>query len=257
MTSLKLEPIALMYLACLIMLFLVHPLLATRVRREWLRVVLFAAGTAALGYLFVGMWKAWLPALLLAFLTAGIRIIFSLRSKKSGGRDSLHRFLIEQAGLLLVSTGAGSLLSPQFPSSSYWFYQFPEVAKTMLICLYGLILLVPFGGTLIGHLIKPFQDQLGKHYPPGRISPVRGLNNGGTVIGYLERMLILIFILSGQFAGVGFLVAAKSILRFGEVKDGDNRKQAEYIIIGTFASFLLAILISLGLRALLGLKLGV
>ena len=55
----------------------------------------------------------------------------------------------------------------------------------------------------------------------------------------------------GQFAGVGFLVAAKSIFRFGELKDSENRKQAEYIIIGTFTSFLLAIVLSLVVQALL------
>ncbi|NMC17658.1 MAG: hypothetical protein GYA38_04580 [Chloroflexi bacterium] len=81
--------------------------------------------------------------------------------------------------------------------------------------------------------------------------PVSGLKEGGRYIGYLERLLIFVFILSGQFAGVGFLITAKSILRFGELKDSENRKQAEYIIIGTFASFLYAILISLLARWLL------
>jgi hypothetical protein len=47
------------------------------------------------------------------------------------------------------------------------------------------------------------------------------------------------------------LIAAKSILRFGEIKDNENRKQAEYIIIGTFASFLYAIVVSLAVRSLL------
>ncbi len=67
----------------------------------------------------------------------------------------------------------------------------------------------------------------------------------------MTGVVIFVFILSGQFAGVGFLVAAKSIFRFGELKDSENRKQAEYVIIGTFTSFLLAILISLAAQALL------
>ena len=79
-----------------------------------------------------------------------------------------------------------------------------------------------------------------------------GLRDGGKYIGYLERLLIFIFVLTGEFAGVGFLITAKSILRFGELKDSENRKQAEYIIIGTFASFLYAILISLAVRWLIG-----
>lgn len=62
-----------------------------------------------------------------------------------------------------------------------------------------------------------------------------GLPGGGRTIGYLERLLIFVLILSGQFGAIGFLVAAKSILRFGTIS-GD-RKATEYVIIGTLASF--------------------
>ena len=72
----------------------------------------------------------------------------------------------------------------------------------------------------------------------------RGLTNGGSVIGQLERGLIFIFVLAGMHEGIGFLIAAKSILRFGEIKDAQHRKEAEYIIIGTFMSFCFGILTS-------------
>jgi hypothetical protein len=57
-------------------------------------------------------------------------------------------------------------------------------------------------------------------------------------------LLILTFILTKQVAGIGFLVAAKSIFRFNEIKESDDRKEAEYISIGTFLNFLYAIVIS-------------
>jgi hypothetical protein len=53
---------------------------------------------------------------------------------------------------------------------------------------------------------------------------------------------VLIFI--NQPAGIGFLVTAKSILRFGEIKGPTQRKLTEYIIIGTFMSFGWGILIA-------------
>ena len=53
----------------------------------------------------------------------------------------------------------------------------------------------------------------------------------------MERTLILLFILSGQPAGVGFLVTAKSVFHFGDLKDHEDRMEAEYIIIGTMLSF--------------------
>jgi hypothetical protein len=58
---------------------------------------------------------------------------------------------------------------------------------------------------------------------------------GSFAIGLLERALIFLFVLTGQTAAIGFLIAAKSILRFGEVQD--DRRAAEYVIIGTLASF--------------------
>jgi hypothetical protein len=62
----------------------------------------------------------------------------------------------------------------------------------------------------------------------------------------------MLLILIGQPAGVGFLITAKSILRFGDVRDSSQRKLTEYIIIGTFMSFgwglLVAVLTQLAMR---------
>lgn len=63
-------------------------------------------------------------------------------------------------------------------------------------------------------------------------------------IGILERILILIFILAGQFAAIGFLIAAKSIFRFNDTRE-DGNKKAEYFLLGTLLSFTLAIVVGL------------
>jgi len=70
---------------------------------------------------------------------------------------------------------------------------------------------------------------------------VNGLKRGGKLIGQLERTLIFMLMVIGQPAGIGFLVAAKSILRFGEAK---KQQLAEYVLIGTLLSFSLAIALS-------------
>lgn len=64
------------------------------------------------------------------------------------------------------------------------------------------------------------------------------LPNAGKLIGVLERILVLTFILMGQLDAVGFLIAAKSILRF---KNDDSLK-AEYVLIGTLLSFGIAVI---------------
>lgn len=68
-------------------------------------------------------------------------------------------------------------------------------------------------------------------------------------IGIFERILILIFIITGQFSGIGFLIAAKSVFRFNEAKE-DGNKKAEYFLLGTLISFTLAIIVGLGILKL-------
>lgn len=79
------------------------------------------------------------------------------------------------------------------------------------------------------------------------------LNNAGKYIGYFERILIFIFILSGFYEAIGFLIAAKSILRIGGQKTND-RKETEYVLVGTFLSFTIAILIGLLAKYMLHLQ---
>lgn len=80
---------------------------------------------------------------------------------------------------------------------------------------------------------------------------LRGRKNAGKWIGILERLFILIFILGGHWEGIGFLVVAKSILRFGEIKDSADRERAEYVLVGTLASYLWAVAVSMAAEAVL------
>lgn len=61
--------------------------------------------------------------------------------------------------------------------------------------------------------------------------------HAGKLIGTIERWLILVFILIGRYEVIGFLIAAKSIIRFGE---GDKEK-TEYFLAGTLLSIAVAV----------------
>ena len=71
------------------------------------------------------------------------------------------------------------------------------------------------------------------------------LPDAGKFIGYLERLLVLLFILYNHWEAVGFLLAAKSVFRFGNLKESHDRKLTEYVLIGTLLSFSLALVVSL------------
>ena len=75
--------------------------------------------------------------------------------------------------------------------------------------------------------------------------------NASGWIGILERILIVIFITTGQLQAIGFLVAAKSVFRFSETQK-DGNKKAEYFLLGTLVSFLLAIVVGLGIKSIVG-----
>jgi hypothetical protein len=77
------------------------------------------------------------------------------------------------------------------------------------------------------------------------------LANAGNYIGILERLFVFCFILTGHFEAIGFLLAAKSIFRFGDLKEAKDRKLTEYVLIGTLISFGIAITIGLIVQALL------
>ncbi len=79
------------------------------------------------------------------------------------------------------------------------------------------------------------------------------LENAGMYIGILERLFIFLFILIGQFSAIGFLLAAKSIFRFGDLTKSKDRKLTEYVLIGTLLSFGIAIVVGLATQYVLGL----
>jgi len=62
------------------------------------------------------------------------------------------------------------------------------------------------------------------------------------LIGYLERVLILTFTLVGSYAAVGFVLAAKSIFRFGELNKSNDRSMTEYVLIGSLVSVVITTL---------------
>lgn len=63
------------------------------------------------------------------------------------------------------------------------------------------------------------------------------LDKAGRWIGYVERLLIVAFILAGDYTAIGFLATAKGLFRF------NDPKKAEYVIVGTLLSFAIAVLI--------------
>ncbi|VEI14743.1 Uncharacterised protein [Actinomyces viscosus] len=65
---------------------------------------------------------------------------------------------------------------------------------------------------------------------------------GGRWIGPLERILILLLASVEAPAAVAAIVAAKGVIRFPEISKDEGGQKAEEFLIGSFASWILAIL---------------
>jgi len=68
----------------------------------------------------------------------------------------------------------------------------------------------------------------------------------------LERLLIFTFVVTGHWEAIGFLIAAKSVFRFGDLKESKERKLTEYILIGTLLSFGIAMITGIIVVKLVG-----
>ncbi|MFQ3297215.1 MAG: protein-S-isoprenylcysteine O-methyltransferase Ste14 [Polaribacter sp.] len=71
------------------------------------------------------------------------------------------------------------------------------------------------------------------------------LAKAGRYIGVLERLFVFVFVVTNHWEAIGFLLAAKSVFRFGDLTSSKDRKLTEYILIGTLLSFGLAIIIGI------------
>ena len=109
----------------------------------------------------------------------------------------------------------------------------------VLVIISSVILMTKFSSIIITYIIKPFQVKIiGLENSDGQ-----GIKTG-RLIGHLERLIILILFLSNLPAVVGFLITAKSILRYGEIKNEKDKILVEYVLIGTLLSFTLGISIA-------------
>ncbi len=139
-------------------------------------------------------------------------------------------FVVDQALHLAVLI----LLASQFEHVA-WLRRLSGADERLFLvgmtCLGGFLLCVPMGAAVVAEFVRPLTNQFEDHRHE------QGLVNGGKYIGWLERSLIFLLVIMHLPEGIGFLFAAKSIFRIGEIKEPGQRKFAEYVIIGTFLSF--------------------
>ncbi len=153
---------------------------------------------------------------------------------KSYSKNNIAIFLLDQIIHLLIIITAWLLYSDINWSVFIGLLELMNDGKFLAIFT-GYYFVIWPAGFIIAKITENWQKQI----------TTEGLEDAGRWIGAFERTLILTFVLINQFSGIGFLIAAKSILRFGEIKNKAQRKDAEYILLGTMISFIIAIITGL------------
>lgn len=137
-------------------------------------------------------------------------------------------FIIDQV-LHLLSLGAiwylffkPQLVFPETDLNLVWIF---AVALLFLTVVSGIVIQV-----LMSHWSYDFEKE-----------DKASLKEAGKYIGILERLFVFTFVVTGHWEGIGFLLAAKSVFRFGDLRKSEDRRLTEYVMIGTLLSFGLAV----------------
>ncbi len=183
---------------------------------------------ARLSALLASCWVLELPLALwpLALaLTIAHGIIDALSDPAAGLSGLLRDQALHALAIGLYAAAAGVEIDPRagvalLRSSTSW------------IGVAGFLIAVFAGGTVVGRLVQPFAAALASALSE---EAEGGLAHAGRLIGILERTLIFTSICLDFGELVGFVVAAKAILRFPETRGG-SRELSEYYLVGTLAS---------------------
>lgn len=187
---------------------------------------------AILAYVIIGDWYCWLIPVII--LTSHFLIDLC---KSWYQKDAIYSFVIDQAAHIFIIIAIGYIYADGHIS---W-----EIGSRSNFLLYGLSYLIILKPTSI--LTKLFINQWA---PSG--GSMGTLPNAGKWIGYLERILTLTFIYANHVEGIGFLLAAKSIFRFGDLNKAKDVRTTEYVLLGTFMSFAISILIGFAVKGIIG-----
>lgn len=170
---------------------------------------------------------------LIALVTAFHLLIDFLKLQLQTDTKKLQWFLADQLAHLLTILFFGLY----FQNKEYAIIELLTSEKNIIIITALLFLTTPTAITL-SLLVKPWTDTIVEEKE-------KSLQNAGQYIGIIERILVFVFIVTNHFGAVGFLLATKSVFRFGDLSQSKDRKLTEYVLIGTLLSFGIAIITGL------------
>jgi hypothetical protein len=183
---------------------------------------------------FIPSWDLWIIPVLVVFTH------FIIDLWKLNQSESVVYFIVDQFLHILVLV----ILWVAFVAPAHWlpkkWFDFQHSNMVWAVATGYLVVTFP-----LSLFLARATQRWRREAEEGGMRSAISLNEAGKWIGIFERILVYTFVITGHFEGIGFLIAAKSILRFNDIKGNEARKDAEYILIGTLMSFAASIIVGL------------
>ncbi len=213
------------------------------------------------------IWMTAIPLFSLAFLKINFSWFFLLgyillirnfvlyHLEKRKNKLNRNRILLLSANILVIGLLASPLFNMQFAewvsAADEWF---PDIFLTgtqtinwqqFHTILFGFLMILNESNIAIRFILKKLDlAPLSNNHQKVDDRQFRT----GRVLGFLERIFVFLFILLNQYTAIGFIIAAKGIVRY---PDFGKKNFNEYILIGTLLSVLFAMLCTYFIKAFL------
>ena len=187
-------------------------------------------------YILLADWKNWIIPLVI-FVS---HLIIDVLKSRLHGKGTVA-FLCDQSVHILVIVLLWWWLYADSTQACGWLANVVSSKQLWAVILAYLSITKP-ASVLISKFIR--------NWTPSNNMQGQGMPRAGEWIGYIERVLILTFVITGNIEAVGFLLAAKSVFRFGDLNKAKEIKITEYVLLGTLASFTIALIVAFLLKSL-------
>lgn len=210
-----------------------------RAKKLYLHVLVHGVTTAAIvtWWEFTFGWQTVAPICIATSIVIGTHYFIDLA--KSYSSKGVVPFVVDQLAHLVILLLLAVWLSDSSEFFTHAWQWLIQPATLWVVCGYLLVL------TPSAVFIRMMLERITSGF-----STTGSLPAAGQSIGMLERVLMLTFILLDQFAGVGFLLAAKSVFRFGDLSASKDKKLTEYVMLGTLLSVSVTLFIGLAVNYL-------
>ncbi|WP_158968561.1 DUF3307 domain-containing protein [Paraglaciecola sp. L3A3] len=185
-----------------------------------------------------GVWACLLYSLIVLFSHLLIDLV------KSYSKQNTVTFLCDQLAHLLIIVAVWAMATGKL-TELFSLLSVQNISYQQASIAIGYLLVLKPSSIVITMLLQPWSKKLKNEAELSATQTDGDLQSAGKRIGYLERILILTFILLNQFSAIGFLLAAKSVFRFGDLSRDKDKKMTEYVMLGTLTSFTITIVVGL------------